>query len=75
MYILTIKVNDQLREDFLVPGYNPLRDPKEWDGFIDLRLEERTKDLAVAKAIEMAAKYRLEYWELNQLVHVVGCHF
>jgi hypothetical protein len=75
MYILKITVNDLLKKDLLVAAPNPLRDPKEWDGFIDLRMEERTEETAVAKAIEMAAKYRLEYWELNQVVPVVGCHF
>lgn len=55
---------------------NPLRDSKEVDEHIDIRLEGvNTVEEAKEYATETAKKYQLQYWELTQIVHITGWDF
>ena len=52
---------------------NPLRDRSDSDEFIDIRLEEKSREEAVDYATETAKKYQLQFWELFQVVQITGC--
>lgn len=52
---------------------NPLRDSKESDESIDIRLEGvKTEEEAIEYAIETATKYKLQYWELFRVTQIKG---
>lgn len=58
---------------YLVAG-NPLRDQgPEQDSFVDVKLDAKSKDEAIDIATKTALRYKLEYWELYQIVQVTGC--